>query len=277
VNDALQRGTDAGERPPGRSMHAVQFYETDDYLVGAGAAFLGAGLADERACVLIATEAHRREIASELGRHGLDVGLLERDDRLVMIDAAQMLGSFMIGGMPDEILLRASAEPMLRRATHHSRGGRPLVLGEGVDVLWRGGERAAALRVEEIWSDLARHHEMDALCNYRLDSFAHATDSIGFADVCHHHSAVIPTERFTELSDEGRLLEISRLQQRSLALETEVARISRLELRLRLALERERDAREALARSERSERDLLALIGNLLGAGDDGGGESRRQ
>ena len=269
--NALPHVSDAGERPSGPSLHAVQFYETDEYLVGAGATFLAAGLAEGRACVVLATETHRRQLTNELQRLGFEAGLLGRDDQLVMIDTAQMLAGFMIGGMPDELLLRASAEPMLRRAAHHSRGGRPLVFGEGVDVLWRGGERAAALRVEEIWNDLALHHEMDVLCSYRLDGFARAADTAGFVDVCRAHSAVIPTERFTELSDEARLLEITKLQQRSRALETEVAKTSRLELQLRLAFERERKAREALARSERSERELLALVANLLGTGDAAG------
>ena len=271
MNNALQPAAGAAERPSGRSLHAVQFYETDDYLVGVGATFLAAGLAEGRACVVLATETHRRQITSELHLHGFDASLLGRDDQLVMIDTAQMLAGFMIGGMPDEMLVRASAEPMLRRAAHHSRGGRPLVFGEGVDVLWRGGDREAAIRLEEIWNDLALHHEMDVLCNYRLDGFARTGDTAGFVDVCHAHSAVIPTERFTELSDEARLLEISKLQQRSKALDTEIAKTSRLELRLRLALERERKAREALMRSERSERELLALVANLLGVGDAAG------
>lgn len=265
MSNALQYAADGSS---GRSLHAVQFYETDEYLIGAGATFLAAGLAEGRACVVLATEMHRRQITSELHGHGFDTSILARDDQLVMIDTAQLLAGFMIGGMPDEMLVRASAEPMLRRAAHHSRGGRPLVFGEGVDVLWRGGERDAAIRLEEIWNDLALHHEMDVLCCYRLDGFARAADAAGFVDVCRVHSAVLPTERFTELSDEGRLLEISKLQQRSKALETEVAKTSRLELRLRLALEREMNAREALARSERRERELLALVANLLGLGD---------
>ena len=271
MSNALQHAPDAGESPSGRSLHAVLFYETDDYLVGAAATYLTAGLAAGRACVALMTETHRRQLTSELHRHGFDADILRRDDRLVMIDTAPMLAGFMIGGMPDEMLLRASAEPMLRRAAHHSRGGRPLVFGEGVDVLWRGGERDAAIRVEEIWNDLALHHQMDVLCSYRLDGFARAADAAGFVDVCDAHSTVLPTERFTELSDEARLLEISKLQQRSKALETEVAKTSRLELRLRLALERERKALEAQARSESSERELLALVANLLGLGDAAG------
>jgi len=248
----------------------VQFYETDDYLVGAGATFLAAGIADGRACVVVATEAHRRELANELRRHGLDVTLLDREYQLVMIDAAQTLATFMIGGMPDELLVRAAVEPMLRRAALHSRGGRPLVFGEMVDLLWRGGDKAAALSLESIWNDVTRRYEMDLLCSYRLDGFANAADAAGFSEVCRGHSVVVPTERFTEVGDEERLTAISMLQQRAKALETEVAKSTRLELRLRLALERERSIRDALARSERSEHDLLSLIANLLGPGDAG-------
>ena len=270
MTNAVQRTADA-PGPFAPSSHAVQFYETDDYLVGAGATFLAAGISEGRACVVVATEAHRRELANELRRHGLDVTLLDREYQLVMIDAAQTLATFMIGGMPDELLVRAATEPVLRRAALHSQGGRPLVFGEMVDLLWRGGDKAAALSLESIWNDLARRQEMDVLCSYRLDGFANAADATGFSEVCREHSVVVPTERFTEVGDEERLTAISMLQQRAKALETEVAKSTRLELRLRLALERERSIRDALARSERSEHDLLSLIASLLGSGDAGG------
>ena len=264
MSNALQRTANADEREFLPSSHAVQFYESDDYLVGAVATFLATGIAEGRAGVVVATEAHRRDIARELHRHGFDVAFLDREYQLVMVDAGRALASFMIGGMPDELLARASVDPVLRRAALNSNGGRPIVYGEMVDILWSGGDRAAAIRLEEIWNELARYHPMDLLCSYRLDGFASAADSAGFADVCRAHSVVVPTERFTEIGDEERLAAIGMLQQRAKALETEMAKTSRLALRLRLALERERNAREALSRSERSERELLALIGNLL-------------
>ena len=268
MNNALHRSADVVEGPFVWHPHAVQFYESDAYLAGAVATYLATGFAEGRAGVVIGTEPHRRAIARELQRFGFDPDFLVGEYKLTLVDAPTTLASLMINGAPDAELIRTLAEPMLRRAAAHSNGGRPLVCGEMVDLLWRSGQRAAAIQLENIWNKMAKTFPMDILCWYLLDGFAAAADAAGFAEVCRAHSVVIPTERFTEVSDEERLIEVSMLQQRAKALETELDKSSRLELKLRLALEREHGAREELGRIERSQRDLLALITNLLHSHD---------
>jgi hypothetical protein len=49
-----------------------------------------------------------------------------------------------------------------------------------VDVLWRKGQTAAAIRLETLWNDLSRTHEFKLLCGYAMGNFykGSATDDI---------------------------------------------------------------------------------------------------
>jgi hypothetical protein len=63
--------------------------------------------------------------------------------------------------------------------------------GEMVDVLWQDGLRAAAIRLEMHWNQLAMTHDFSLLCGYAMGSFY---KDAGMRDVCAQHSHVIATK-----------------------------------------------------------------------------------
>src|SRR6185436_3676773 len=105
-----------------KHCHAVQFYHDDAFLRGVVEDFLRAGLAEEQAVIVIATEAHRETFASYLEEHGVDVAAARRSKLLVEFDARETLTSFMVDSSPDESRFRRIIGTLINRARGTSRG-----------------------------------------------------------------------------------------------------------------------------------------------------------
>jgi hypothetical protein len=69
----------------------------------------------------------------------------------------------------------------------HSR--RVSLCGECDPPLWTVGKGEAAIRVEQLWNDIAGRYEVDILCAYSLRSHG-LMDSHLFGRICAEHSAV---------------------------------------------------------------------------------------
>jgi MEDS: MEthanogen/methylotroph, DcmR Sensory domain len=67
--------------------HAVQFYESDDFLRDSVADFIGNGLVAGEPVIVIATAQHREAFAGALAARGLDLAEAEMSGDLVMLDA----------------------------------------------------------------------------------------------------------------------------------------------------------------------------------------------
>ena len=131
------------------------------------------------------------------------------------------------------------------------REGSPVcAYGEMVDLLCKSGNPAGAIKLEELWNELASSYDFSLLCAYNMGNFGNASDAEQFATICNQHTHVIPTERYVQGDAEARLVEISLLQQRARALETELAHRDVLERNLRETVaalqEREFELRDVL-------------------------------
>src|SRR5581483_10824282 len=92
--------------------------------------------------------------------------------------------------------------------------------GEMVALLWAQGNTEAAIRLEQLWNQLAEKHSFHLHCAYPLSLFPHASDTKGMERICVEHSQVTPGERFTQLpAEDARLRTIAVLQQKAQALE----------------------------------------------------------
>jgi signal transduction histidine kinase len=248
--------------PPPRG-HAVQFHEGDEFLLDAVVRFVSAGLVANEQVMAIATQAHRRDLVSQLQASGLAVGRVLETGQLVLVDADQTLSQLLVAEMPDARAFDEQASRLLEllHAAPFARARpnaapRVRVFGEMVDLLARSGNFRAALRLEELWSEVNEHNAFAMLCAYGLGNFRHAGDAIGFADVCRLHDPVLPTERYLALPDtRARLHEVSRLQQHARALESERAQRAELEAELHAAQEAHRAVEEELRVTIKRERE----------------------
>jgi signal transduction histidine kinase len=251
--------------------HAVQFYESDEFLCATLADLVAAAGAQQQPALVIATVKHLKGLQEVLTARGSEPDRLLRSGRLVLQDARALLAEIQVDGKLEGGRFEQVALGLLDRARGRDRTRAVAVYGEVVDLLCEDGRPEAARRLEEMWNDLARRTPFSLHCGYALERFASASETVSFMEICRLHDEVVPTERFTNLDESGRLAEISALQQRARALETELLHRRELETQLRAALEEqerllelEREARADAEAADRARSDFLAVMSHEL-------------
>ncbi len=221
----------------GDHQHGVQFYSQDKFLLEELSEYIGNALRAGEAAVVVATEQHRDGLLPWLTAQGLDVAGLIEQGRFVSLDAAQVLATFMSDAWPNQELFNDVVGKIVAKALVCSRATQPRVaiFGEMVALLWAEGKADAAIRLEQLWNELAHTKSFSLFCAYPMSSFDREEDAGLLLKICNEHSAVIPTEGYMGLgSSDERLRSIAQLQQKAKALETEVADHKRLRQELEM-------------------------------------------
>jgi PAS domain S-box-containing protein len=144
--------------------HIAQLYSHDTVLVESLRMFTTHGLSRGEAVLLVLTPSHRDLLLPHLKADGFDVDRVQHDGQLLLLDAAEVLSRFMLDGLPDATLFRMSIGEIVERLK--SRGDRKVRLfGEMVDLLWRSNQ-PAAIRLEQLWSELIEGSDLSLFCAY---------------------------------------------------------------------------------------------------------------
>jgi PAS domain S-box-containing protein len=222
---------------PQSCEHTVHFYAEDQSLISALSRLVSAALGSGDSAIVIATKPHSDALLQALQARGLDITTAMHQDRFILLDASDTLAKFSVDGWPDATLFTELMGGRITQAKAASPGGnsRVVAFGEMVSVLWAQGKLDAALRLEQLWNDLAKMHSFSLRCAYPIASFAREEDGEPFLRICGLHSSVIPSENYTELPTEAeRLRNVSQLQQKARALETEKAQLENVQKSLQL-------------------------------------------
>ncbi len=244
-----------GMSAPMTDGHLVQYYEKEGFLYDRVTDFMSDGLRGSDAAVLIATRALRDGVESRLRGKGLDLHQLTASGRYHPLDARETLAQFMVGNSPDRQRFENSLGAVIRTA----RGGdrRVLAFGEMVALLWAEGNRDAAIRLEELWNDLARRETFALLCAYPITHFDDAGYAEPFAAINDAHTWVTPAESYSIAEADERNRVIATLQQKAAALEAESTQRAVLEGALRSKI-------DELAEIDRRKDEFLAMLGHEL-------------
>jgi PAS domain S-box-containing protein len=225
-----------------KSEHFVQFYESNEFLMRLLTDFVGSGLKEGDACIVLATKPHLDELNQRLHINGFDVDAAESCRQYFPLDANSWLSKLVLDGRPDGNLFTETVGSVVRQASGTQR--RVRIFGEMVALLCEGGDYNSAVALEQLWNDLRGIHEFSLFCAYPINQFAGNGAAAHLSDVCGQHGTMIPTESYSGLNQtQERLREVILLQQRARLLEIEIA-------------EREL-AEERLRRSERELRDFI--------------------
>jgi PAS domain S-box-containing protein len=219
--------------------HFVQLYTDDGFLLDVLSRFIGGAIAVGDGAVVIATKAHQEGLAQRLNARGVDTARAISQGRYVLLDAHEILPGFMVNGSVDEARFTNTIGEVLTRVRNAAddKDSRVAVFGELVALLWAEGKPLEALRVEDLWNNLAREHSFSLLCAYPITGFKHERHIEPFLKMCAQHSSVVPSESYMGLSSvEDRLRTIAQLEQRAQVLENKLT-LQDSENRFRLLVE----------------------------------------
>jgi CheY-like chemotaxis protein len=179
------------KREVGR-CHEVQFYSDDSGFVDGFTSFLGAALKIGNPAFFIGTALHRNAILERLHAESPDIRTAIRQGKYLALDAIEFLSNFMVNDMSDPGWFLKVADDSIVGARKGANGEhlRVAACGECASILWAQGKADAAIRLEELWNQIARTYNVDILCGYPLESLRHEEDSYTFRRICEEHSAV---------------------------------------------------------------------------------------
>ncbi len=237
------------------SGHAVQFYEHESHLLDRVSDHIGSALGAASAGILIATPQHREGVAQRLSARGLDVVDAGAQGRYVALDARDTLTRFMVDGWPDPARFDDTIGTLIEKT--RERAPQVHAFGEMVALLWAEGNREAAIRLEELWDDLATRQPFSLLCAYPIGVFDDTSHAKPFSDMTAIHTSVIPAESYTALQGDAQLRAIAQLQQQAAALAAETIQRRHAEAGLRHKMEQ-------LADADRRKDEFLAMLGHEL-------------
>ncbi len=185
------------DRASGAGAHVVKIYDDDADLVRGVGEFLAEGVATGDLVIVITTAAHRERFERALAAIGVDVAASASDGRYVVVDAAEMLSTFLVDGVADSARFNEVVGGLLERA-----GPRPVrIVGEMVSLLWDQGNLTAAMALEDLWNEFATRHVFSLYCVYAASSFESASDLAIVRDVCQQHTDIVPPDRYESMPE----------------------------------------------------------------------------
>ena len=172
--------------------HEVHFYSASEVHLQRATRFIQTAITSGYSVLICATGTSRGDIREALQSRQLDVDDLAERGNYISLDAAEMVSTFMVEGAPDPVRFSGLFGGLIRVAAEAGRSDLPgvAVYSECASLLCAEGKRDAAIRVEQLWNELARIHNIDILCGYSQNHF-HDDDDIPFIKgLCAAHSRV---------------------------------------------------------------------------------------
>lgn len=184
---------------PAHGQHVAQLYTERNFLLRGVDQFVTAGLRHGEAILLVATPATRQALVRRIEHSGFALDDHVRRGQMIVFDTGQSLAELLVGGVPDgerfRVLIGGAVE-----AARAAGFGRLRAFGEMVDVL-RRASLAAALRLEELWTELVTEHGIARLCGYSIDVFDPQIYRGLLQRVSAAHSHLVPVENYARLDE----------------------------------------------------------------------------
>jgi PAS domain S-box-containing protein len=200
---------------PLQGEHIVYFYQQSDSLLEALCNVVGPVLGAGNAALVIATKVHREGLQHRLTSRGLDTQEATRQGRFVVLDAREILSKIIVKGMPDASRFSEVVGGSIARTRALLKSENPEIaaFGEMVSLLWTEGKIDAAIRLEQLWNELAKKHSFSLRCAYPVANFYDQNKAQPLARVCAEHSAVVLEENDTSLTAAERSVALRRSEE----------------------------------------------------------------
>ena len=179
--------------------HIVQLYQDEQFLSRAVCRFAVSAINHGEGVILVPTSAHWNALRPRLEAEGVDVQAAQASGQLTVVDADQLLPSFMRDAMPDAPLFLGLAGETIANARGGDRFTKVRWWGEMVNVLWERGDVAASMGLEDLFHKLAHDHEIAIFCSFLMDNFNGEVHARMLPRLGQNHSHLIPVEDYGRL------------------------------------------------------------------------------
>lgn len=181
------------------SDHIVQLYQDQQFLNRAVCRFAAAAIANGEGVILVPTVAHWDAFRPRLESEGVDVKAAEKRGQLTVVDADNLLPTFMRDGMPDSPVFLGLAQSVVSQARGDGRYPKVRWWGEMVNILWERGEVAASMQLEDQFDQLAHEQDIAIFCSFLMDNFDGDVHARMLPRLGENHSHLIPVEDYSRL------------------------------------------------------------------------------
>lgn len=177
----------------GEHAHFVQFYEDESALVSLLSGYVGTALITGHGGLVIGNQSVRDSLAVHLLQQGYDVKIPRVQDRYVAVDGRETLAEILRAGGPDAVRFTRVIGDLIERAS--AAGSRRMVIfADMVATLWMDGKADAAIRLEELWNELAGKYIFSLCCAYPMNGFSNVRHAAPFLKICSQHAHVFSPE-----------------------------------------------------------------------------------
>jgi DNA-binding NarL/FixJ family response regulator len=174
----------------GAQAHEVAFYADNASMLESLTRFAEQALKEQKALIVAGGASLLNALDQQLKRR-VDVDLAFRQGRYLPLHETDVF-SLLVDGWPDEDRFWKAGSSLMLRAARASRSNPPRVAacGECCGLLMQDGRIDVAIRLEQLWDELARTFNVDLLCGYSMNPPAPGIDPHVFQRIRDIHSAV---------------------------------------------------------------------------------------
>ena len=169
------------------SEHTARFFDSDESRAKLVAEFLAEGYSRDEVLIVIARPRVWTEVQGELISLAFPFDRATAEKRLIVRDALETLNRISVRGVPSAPLFDSVIGSLVRTASR----GRPVrAYGAMVDILAQQSEFDLAVRIEQLWSGLARQVPLNLMCGYSAAHFVSPGAQDSLSAICAAHDRV---------------------------------------------------------------------------------------
>lgn len=183
----------------GARDHIVQLYQDELFLNRAVCRFAAAAISHGEGLILVPTARHWDAFRPRLEAEGVDISAAQAQGQLTVVDADELLPSFMREAMPDAPLFLGLAGEVVAKARGGNRYPKVRWWGEMVNVLWERGDATASMGLEDLFHQLAQQQDIAIFCSFLMDNFNGEVQTRVLPRLGQNHSHLIPVENYARL------------------------------------------------------------------------------
>jgi CheY-like chemotaxis protein len=172
--------------------HQAHFYADDESLLLDFTRFVESALKAGNTAIVIATESHRKSLLQRLQAQGVDCAAAIEQGRYIPLDVEETLSTIIVNDQPDPVRFSKVVGDLMAAAAKAAKGEHPRVAacGECAPILWAQGHADAAIRLEHLWDEIARTHDVEILCGYVSTMIQPEQGQDVHKKICAEHSSV---------------------------------------------------------------------------------------